>query len=553
MPRARRLSAIAISFALSLVACGQSCHKSQPSSGEAASLDASPTDARAGPATTFDAASETAKHTVELTALAITSGGSRLHVLADGALAFSHGTTIDRLRRGGARERIARVPFLLDQVADEAPIGTVVGDVERGLFTSVVESHYPSHTNARSFRIRDGRATRILPLDDFYLAASPWHGGRVLALRAKGAVRWEFNSVPFVPSAFEVIAGDPAPVPKLPPKAFVEGFASFASGSVLAAVSLYDDGLIMRRDAILLRWGAKGGEPEVLRPPTGRHAVVEAFAARSESDVVLAGSYREEERGGQWLARFDGREWTVESPPYSGSVDAITIADDGAIWVVSSGMMARARNALWVRDPSADAASPWREVMARPVRGLTFSRPPPRVSLARELRIDRRATMIAAPGTTEKLEDFVPEPVQVVAHDGEVWAIGRLSIDGAAGSVLLRRSAPKAPLVDLADEEARDGAGVSEAPKKDCTSLFVIGGAPSEANVARVRASAAAERSAVFLARVEGRDVLVSQVSSREDGDARATSWRSLGLTADVRCARPAIASIVFDPDARDE
>ncbi len=90
--------------------------------------------------------------------------------------------------------------------------------------------------------------------------------------------------------------------------------------------------------AIVERWEPKKvrGTVEPLPKPESDHdPELRGVLARSPGEVIVYGA--EGLPRTPYLARFDGKAWTLDKAPFGGGVDALAAADDGTLWAAAGG------------------------------------------------------------------------------------------------------------------------------------------------------------------------------------------------------------------------
>jgi hypothetical protein len=501
----------------------------------------------------LDAAGSTSTYRdSRLRPVAISTSGSRLHRLTDGALLFSHGFAIDRLDDIGRRSPFTTIRVAPDFETQEVPIGTAVG-TQDDLWVSIVEYHYPAGASSRSSRLLGSAhdAKPALGKDVFYRSIVRWDRDRRLALRANGAMRWVLDMLPYVPDRFVVVAGSPTTAPTIPPKTFIEDFTAFPSGTVLAVASTWEEAAIGRHDGNVLRWKPGVTKPDVEVLPSHEGDSADLLAARAEDDVWVGGSSGGETPKPGWFAHFDGTQWTREEAPFKGGPLSMSIAEDGSLWTISNGLLLEETktdgavdlppNLLYRREPFGKGAM-WTPVELDGRGSSTV----PRLKYANNAVIlDRSPTW-----------QMDIEPLQVVARGREdVWVVARTRLrDGGLASMLFHTEATRPNITDLDEEESRTRDDRTRPPTKDCASLFVGAGEPTPDAIHRIRGAASTLSSVVVIARMDGKRVVGSYIGrSEESADEVAMTWRKLGLPAFVRCGTPALEELVFAPDERDD
>jgi hypothetical protein len=481
--------------------------------------------------------------------IALVGWESRLHLLLDGTLLYSHGSTFERLEPDGRRERMM-------EMSAGGAIATAAGLLPDAFFVSTVVVNYPASTDATAWRVPpSGKAAKILRPDVFYLSIARWGHDRLLALRVKGAVHWGFYSLPWVPEGFVVLAGgreSSARVPRIPEKTFVEEFVAFPSGTVVAAATRYDEAMIARRSALALRWRADQVTPEVESVATQDTFLAEHIAARAEDDVWVAGgsSNRAEHRA--WFSHHDGQSWTLEEAPFEGSVKSISVASDGALWAVSDGMLEQRANAVYRRDAFA-RGSTWSRIELPDVEAVSFATPPPRIKYSGgELRVDPRRHPYENPSS---ISASTLEPVQVVARGAEdVWVVATREFEGTT-TILFHLGAPGdggGPVGAIADVDEEESHLVDEPSRPDspkCKSIFVSAGEPTPEALTRIKAAHQSSDLPVVTGWLDGKRTVGSYFgqNNREFADDLRNTWRKLGLPAEIRCGRPRLDALVVD------
>jgi hypothetical protein len=147
--------------------CARGCTRAPtPTVADASSLDAgAPTDGSA----------DAARPGSPFEPVAFVGWQSRLHLLLDGTLLYTHGTVLERLEPSGERVR-------LRELAAPGSVGTAAG-VPSELFVSTVVENYPVSTDSTAWRVLPEKEERILASDVFYLALQRWSRDRLLGLR----------------------------------------------------------------------------------------------------------------------------------------------------------------------------------------------------------------------------------------------------------------------------------------------------------------------------------------------------------------------------------
>lgn len=493
-------------------------------------------------ASAADAAIAAAVEEWALEPVAFTSGQGVLTRLADGTIVFTHGSFIDRLTPDGHRQRLARVRG----ASRLGPLGSVGGTAEE-LFVSDVVDNYPSSTDSHSWRLTlgaDAGASErsILRESLFYAVIAPWKDGSLLGLRATGAAFSVNTMLPWSPEAFAIIRGGARPPkmpPKIPPHMFLEDMIAFPSGTVLAAATKFGgDGVLAREGRYAVRWKDGAVEPAIEPLPETDDGVSQHIVARSEDDAWIGGK-------NAWFAHWDGKTWSSTDSSLGGTgTRSMAIASDGTLWSVSED------HELSRRAPDGT----WSKVELPTVRSA-FTKP--------RLGWDRGGELRVAYERDVAIES---EALAVVASGDDVWVAGEPAGQGLGalgfGMTLFHwtktsgggdaGASSTAAVVDLDEEDGRDGDDDLRPPNATCPSFFLSGGPPTETALSRVRA---APMTIVVIARLRGQRVLGSRFdgSSREVADEQATKWRSLGLPAELHCGYPPLESLVIDPNAKDE
>ncbi len=104
--------------------------------------------------------------------------------------------------------------------------------------------------------------------------------------------------------------------------------------------------------AIVERWEPKKvrGTVEALPKPESDHdPELRGVLARSPGEVLVYGA--EGLPRTPYLARFDGKTWSLDQAPFAGGIDTLAAADDGTLWATAAG-------AVW-KKPS---AAGWEQV-----------------------------------------------------------------------------------------------------------------------------------------------------------------------------------------------
>ncbi len=121
--------------------------------------------------------------------------------------------------------------------------------------------------------------------------------------------------------------------------------AGLPGGELYAAGYLCEPG--RRGAAIVERWEPKqvrGTVEPLPLPESGHRPEVAGVLARSASEVLVYG--REGSAGVPYVARFDGKAWSLDKVPFGGGVDTLAVTDDGTSWAAAGGE-------VWKKSPTA--------------------------------------------------------------------------------------------------------------------------------------------------------------------------------------------------------
>jgi hypothetical protein len=465
--------------------------------------------------------------------VAVASNGARLHVLANGEVLYGRGLTLWKLRLDGTMQRFLDVDPGRDFHSETNPIGAYVGDTPDDALVSLSEGD-PQSYSSRVLRVHDGHFTPVKnPGSWFYLQAARWKDNRVVALRANGAVRFEFSPTPWVADRLDVVKGAGTNLPLFPKGFFAKGFVAFDSGELFVAGNMGEAPSSAHGAYVVRATGAY-----VVLPGTDEDVVVQAICARNAHSVYVGG----ERNGKAYLAAWNGLAWyeeRVDMPP----ITDLSVTLDGTLWAAVGSAMGDdtgETGALFSRPRDALLA----EVPLPDLHAARFADPPPRISyLADRIRIDDRKTLLAA--ADKKKAPLVPR--QVVARGPkDVWVLA--SRDGAT---YLLHSQTEGAAVDLDVEEARAGSPIIST--RECKTTFIALGESSPEAITKLRVARddpgaeALPRVPVVTARVDGALVLGAYFGVDADGARQFTeSARSHGFVAKSTCGRPSIESLAL-------
>jgi hypothetical protein len=108
-----------------------------------------------------------------------------------------------------------------------------------------------------------------------------------------------------------------------------------------------------RGGAIVERWdpGQELGTVEALPEPESGHVPkLHGVLAWSPGEVIVYGA--EGAPAAPYIARFDGKAWSLERVPFGGGVDTLAAAEDGTLWAAAGGAVWRkAGTTAWEKVP----------------------------------------------------------------------------------------------------------------------------------------------------------------------------------------------------------
>ncbi len=108
-----------------------------------------------------------------------------------------------------------------------------------------------------------------------------------------------------------------------------------------------------RGGAIVERWAAKQAQGTVdalPEPESGHVPTLHGVLARSPGEVIVYGA--EGVPAAPYLARFDGKAWSLEHARFGGGVDTLAAADDGTLWAAAGGAVWKKAGArAWEKVP----------------------------------------------------------------------------------------------------------------------------------------------------------------------------------------------------------
>lgn len=201
---------------------------------------------------------------------------------------------------------------------------------------------------------------KLLHEHETLLSMTAWGEDRVLALIARPG-----NDMRFVQAGGRTAAALPAPSPADPQKGAASGEGDENEGPCkvrmkprsvstagLPGGQLYAAGFtcepLGHGAAIVERWepGQTHGTVEALPvAESGSHPSPRGVWARSASEVYVYGS--QGIPAAPYLARFDGKAWSLEAAPFTGGIETLSAADDGTLWAVASGAVWKRSGAEW--------------------------------------------------------------------------------------------------------------------------------------------------------------------------------------------------------------
>src|SRR5262249_46080370 len=142
---------------------------------------------------------------------------------------------------------------------------------------SLSDGDHASGYSSRVFRVHDGHFTPVKNAGSwFYLQAARWKDNRIVALRANGAVRFEFHPMPWVADRLDVVKGSATTMPLFPKGFFAKGFVAFESGELFIAGNIGEAAASAHGAYVVHATGAY----DVL-PGTDEDVVVRAICARN--------------------------------------------------------------------------------------------------------------------------------------------------------------------------------------------------------------------------------------------------------------------------------
>jgi hypothetical protein len=261
------------------------------------------------------------------------------------------------------------------------------------LTLAMVDPNGASYTDPRVFRLGDGgwavamdRVARSpgAPADHDSYAYSdfaPWVGDRVLALavfdpQAPGAQPSQGDFRAARPR-LDVVRGDAAlRPPDLDPAVCPDRLLALPTGEIFVFGQRCTTGAVYAQRFAALAEGAE--RPAVIEPVAapscagGAH-YVRSLDARTGSDVWLAVELSCGDADTSYLAHFDGRAWSVVTPPAPGVVTSLSATPEGAVWITvdadEGGLFRRWPDGRWdqVPLPHVDASHPSEVLAAKDV------------------------------------------------------------------------------------------------------------------------------------------------------------------------------------------
>jgi hypothetical protein len=102
--------------------------------------------------------------------------------------------------------------------------------------------------------------------------------------------------------------------------------------------------------AIAERWEPKKlrGTAEPLPRPEGEGSTeIRGVLARSPTEVLVFGKVGAP--GRPYLARFDGKAWSLEKAPFTDGITSIVAADENTLWAIAGGLWKKAGAAEWTK------------------------------------------------------------------------------------------------------------------------------------------------------------------------------------------------------------
>lgn len=307
----------------------------------------------------------------------------------------------------------------------------------------------------------------------YYAAFSPWTAGQTLALRVSeidpriaerhsdenGLIAaWERRALRERAAArprLEVI--DPAPgaaaPPEFPPDVEPRVFTARPTGEIDAFVEHKDGG------AMSLHWAPGAAEPQRFRLPGpdsgGLPAVYGLSHAYAPDGALWVGSSLYQKA---YVARFDGRAWTMYEHPGERPVRSLSIGPDGVVWTVT----ARDREGFFAHE--GDTSTLWRSDDGRNWQAV----PLPSVQFADMAEVrwefvpDQSQAYVPLYGDAERAREVhAAQPYQVLAAGDDVWVVAMVDVaaegryDGALREVVFRRGPVVTPLAMPSDNALR--------------------------------------------------------------------------------------------------
>lgn len=157
------------------------------------------------------------------------------------------------------------------------------------------------------------------------IASSPWLEGVELGWAADVP---PFGGTAFAGGSFVALAGKPPSLPKMPEGAgaISPSIAAYPSGRILFGRTA--NGIFSARDDADV-WSVQGSDVQKLKVPGDLFQLVRG----RREDETLAWGRRTDDT--PWLARFDGKTFAQVALPFSRGIGAVSIGDDGSVWVLA--------------------------------------------------------------------------------------------------------------------------------------------------------------------------------------------------------------------------
>jgi hypothetical protein len=213
-----------------------------------------------------------------------------------------------------------------------------------------------------TYRWTDDRWAKetLLAPGEALLAVAPWEDGRLLA-----AIGVAGNELRLVQAGGKPGAVLPVPSPPGPQnaergeaegeretpcktrmKARAVSLAGLASGEVYAVGHECEP--LGHGAPIVERWDpkqARGTVEALPAPERGGQPAPRGIVARSPGEVLVYGSVGVP--ASPYLARFDGKGWSLDAAPFGAAVDTLGAAADGTLWASAGGAFWKKGGAAW--------------------------------------------------------------------------------------------------------------------------------------------------------------------------------------------------------------